>query len=129
MARFVLAYHYLVAGHPEQAADMLEGVVAQQPDDVVARQILESIRPPAAEPPNPAADLSDHRAEGAEPAAEPPAPETDLVGRWKAASGSDTVELEITADSTFTWKARPKGGPAVELSGTVEDRRQRDQAR
>jgi len=28
-AHFVLAYHYLVAGHPEQAADMLEVVVAR----------------------------------------------------------------------------------------------------
>jgi tetratricopeptide (TPR) repeat protein len=119
-ARFVLAYHYLVAGHPEQAADMLETVVAKQPDDVVARQILESIRPPAAEPPAPAGDLADRKAAEAEPAGEPPAPETDLVGRWKAATGSDTVELEITADSTFTWKARPKDGPVVELSGTVE---------
>jgi tetratricopeptide (TPR) repeat protein len=119
-ARFVLAYHYLVAGHPEQAADMLEVVVAKQPDDVVARQILESIRPPAVEPPTPAGDLADRKADEADRGGEPAAPETDLVGRWKAANGSDTVELEITAESTFTWKATPKEGPAVELSGTIQ---------
>jgi len=119
-ARFVLAYHYLVAGHPEQAADMLEVVAAKQPDDVVARQLLESIRPPAVEPPQPADDLAERTPDRVEPAGEPKAPATDLVGRWKATTGSDTVELEITADSTFTWKAKPKDGPAVELSGTIE---------
>jgi len=119
-ARFVLAYHYLVAGHPEQAADMLEVVAAKQPDDVVARQLLESIRPPAVEPPQPADDRAEPTPDRVEPAGEPAAPATDLVGRWKATTGSDTVELEITADSTFTWKAKPQDGPAVELSGTIE---------
>jgi len=86
----------------------------------VARQLLESIRPPVAEPPLPADDLGGPPARGAGAESRPAAPETDLVGRWKASSGGDTVELEITADSTFTWKASPQGGPAVELSGTVE---------
>lgn len=114
-ARFVLAYHYLVAGHGEEAADELEQVVKLKPADMVAKRLLEAIRPPAAEadPPAPAGDAAQST---------PPAkvPETDLVGRWKAANGKETVELVITADSTFTWKAVNAGRPPVELGGTVE---------
>jgi predicted Zn-dependent protease len=109
-AWFVLAYHYLVGGHDEMAADALRVVVAKQPGDVVAKQLL------AALDPQPAA---------AAPAAEAAAtgPETDLVGAWNAKAGDDTVTLTIKEDSTFTWKASPKGQPAVEISGTIETSR------
>ena len=53
-------------------------------------------------------------------AEKPAAPETDLVGTWKAGSGADAITLEITAESTFTWKAAPSGKPAVDLAGTIE---------
>lgn len=110
-AYFVLAYHYLVAGHPEEAAEALEVVVAHQPGDIVAKRMLESIRPPQAIAP---------AAEPASAETDAPPPETDLVGSWKATSGKDIVELSITADSTFTWKAVSEGRPPVELSGTIE---------
>jgi hypothetical protein len=42
------------------------------------------------------------------------------VGSWKATSGKDVIQLTITADSTFTWKAQPDGKPAVALEGTIE---------
>jgi len=41
------------------------------------------------------------------------------VGTWQAASGKDTVELAITEDSRFTWKAKPAGRAAVEITGEV----------
>lgn len=112
---FVLAYHYLVAGHGDAARKPLEIVVARQPKDEVAKRLLAGLQPPPAEAGTPA--------EPATGGAEPPAatvPETDLVGTWKATSGKDTIVLAITAESTFTWKATPDGRPAVELAGTIE---------
>jgi tetratricopeptide (TPR) repeat protein len=106
-AHFVLAYHYLVGGHNDMAADALRVVVAKKPGDAVAAQLLASVAPPeATPPPTPAAPAS--------------GPETDLVGTWKAVSKDDAVTLLIGADSSFTWKAMPKGSPPVEISGTIQ---------
>lgn len=116
-AHFVLAYHYLVAGHGEAARKPLEVVVAKQPKDEVAKRLLASLQPPPAEAePTPAPGAAPEA--GAAAPAE--TPETDLVGTWKATAGKDTIVLSINADSTFTWKATPDGRPAVELSGTIE---------
>ena len=120
---FVLAYHYLVGGHADMAAEALKVVVAKQPGDLVAKRLLEAITPPE----EPKAEATQP---AGQPAAAPPAeaatpagPETDLVGTWKAVSGKDTVLLTITEDSKFTWKATPAGRPPVELAGTVETAR------
>lgn len=111
-AHFVLAYHYLAGGHNDLAADALRVVVAKQPGDAVAKQLLAALEPPPAE----AADAEST-------AATPTGPETDLVGTWQATAGGDTVTLTIKEDSTFTWKAAPKGKPAVEITGTIETSR------
>jgi tetratricopeptide (TPR) repeat protein len=121
---FVLAYHYLVGGHADMAAEALKVVVAKQPGDLVAKRLLEAITPPE----EPKAEATPSAPAGGQPAATaeaapPSGPETDLVGTWKAVSGKDTVELTITEDSRFTWKATPAGRPPVELSGTVETAR------
>jgi tetratricopeptide (TPR) repeat protein len=114
-AWFVLAYHYLVGGHNDMAAEALRVVVAKQPGDAVAKQLLAAVDPqPAAEAPAPATAPT--------PAADS-GPETDLVGAWKASAGDDAVFLTIKEDSSFTWKAAPKGRDAVELSGTIETAR------
>ena len=54
-ARFVLAYHYLIAGHDQDAATQLKFVVERQPEDQVAKRMLEALSPaePAAEAPAP----------------------------------------------------------------------------
>jgi tetratricopeptide (TPR) repeat protein len=115
---FVLAYHYLVGGHADMASEALKVVVAKQPGDMVAKRLLDAITPPPEEPKAEAEPAAATPA--ADGAATPPAgPETDLVGKWKAVSGTDTVELTITEDSKFTWKATPAGRPAIELSGDV----------
>ena len=116
-AHFVLAYHYLVGGHAEMAAEALKVVVAKQPGDMVAKRLLEALQPPTSA--EAAAPAQAEAAPSPAPAATT-APETDLVGRWKASGGTDAVELTITADSTFTWKSTPQGRPAVELAGTIE---------
>ncbi len=116
---FVLAYHYLVGGHADMAADALRVVVKSQPGDVVAKRLLDAIAPSSeAEPPAPAPVTQP------EPTKAPAAgPETDLVGTWKATSGKDSVELVITDDSRFTWKAAPAGRDPVEITGMIETAR------
>jgi tetratricopeptide (TPR) repeat protein len=118
---FVLAYHYLVGGHVDLAADALRVVVAKQPDDVVAKRLLDAIQPTSGE-----AEGSSSRDDAqtiASDVAMPAGPETDLVGRWTATSGKDSVELVISDDSRFTWKATPAGRPPVEIDGTIETAR------
>jgi tetratricopeptide (TPR) repeat protein len=133
---FVLAYHYLVGGHADLAAEALKVVVAKQPGDVVSKRLLESLEPPAeataeevaaAEATKPAAAPAAKQPAAQKPAAaaapaeaEPAGPETDLVGTWKATEGKNAVTLTIGEDSSFTWKAEPEGKPAVELKGTLD---------
>ncbi|MEI7780858.1 MAG: tetratricopeptide repeat protein [Planctomycetota bacterium] len=113
---FVLAYHYLVGGHADMAAEALKVVVAEQPGDAVAKRLLDAVTPPQEESSAPAGGPP---TEGTSAPAAAAGPETDLVGAWKASSGQDAVLLTITADSKFTWKALPAGRPPVELSGTI----------
>lgn len=119
---FVLAYHYLVGGYPEMAADALRVVVAKQPGDAVAKRLLDAIEPQEEQPGKPAPAPSAEPTQAPADAA-PGGPETDLVGTWTATAGKDSVALVITADSQFTWKAMPAGREAVEISGTVETAR------
>jgi hypothetical protein len=120
-AHFVLAYHYLVGGYADMAAEALKVVVAKQPGDAVAKRLLEAITPPkdstAPAPAGGSANIAP--AAAAQTAAQAAGPETDLVGSWKATSGKDSVLLTITEDSKFTWKAATEGKPPVELSGTI----------
>ena len=118
---FVLAYHYLVGGYSDMAADALRVVVAKQPGDVVAKRLLDSLAPKEEKPPAqpPAAQPEPTTA----PAAAPAGPQTDLVGTWKATAGKDSVDLVITEDSQFTWKATPSGREPVAISGTIETAR------
>jgi tetratricopeptide (TPR) repeat protein len=111
-ADFVLAYHYLVIGQNDAAIDALKQVVKLQPSDATAKRMLASLAPPETKAPPPVTPPA--------PSAETPAgPSTDLVGTWLAKSDGATVELTITDDSKFTWRATPTGKPAVEVKGNV----------
>lgn len=118
---FVLAYHYLVGGHTDLAADALRVVVREQPGDAVAKRLLEAISPttPEAEGSTTAAPADATKPEEDPTSAADPEPETDLVGRWKATAGDDSIELTVNEDFSFTWKATPKGQQSVELTGTI----------
>ncbi|HEX5103592.1 MAG TPA: tetratricopeptide repeat protein [Pirellulaceae bacterium] len=108
-AIFVLAYHYLVIGQNDEAIKALREVVRLQPKDTTAQRMLGSLAPPEEKP-----------AETTPPPAAPEnAPTTDLVGTWRASSGDAVIELTIDDQFNFTWKATPKGKPAVEVKGTV----------
>lgn len=126
-SHFVLAYHYLVTGSKEAAIKALDVVVNNQPKDVTAKRMLEALAPAkvaVSVPPEAsksAALVPPAAAKAAEsaPAADANAPETDLVGTWVAQTGNSKIELAITEDSVFTWKAGGKDQPPVELKGTL----------
>lgn len=128
-ARFVLAYHYLVAGYRDAAVKQLTVVTQLEPDDQVARRMLDAMTPPAGQQaeaaPTAAGDTTADTDTAAVPpgAAAPPAaagPTTDLVGAWRAAArNGDIFELSVDAANHFTWKATPKGQATMTVSGTL----------
>jgi hypothetical protein len=130
---FVLAYHYMTAGHADAAARQLDRVTQLVSNDKVAADLLRMLRPPAnAAPgaatgpgpvPQPPSDSTATPGPEANPnaASVPSGPPVDpnmLIGSWKA-SREDGSQFELTLgkDQTFTWKfSPPKQQPKV-LSG------------
>lgn len=111
-ANFVLAYHYLVTGSKDAAINALRVVVKNQPKDITAKRMLDAMAPPdepvVASPTNAPAALA-----GTD------ALQTDLVGTWMAQSRDTKIELSITEDSKFTWKAGSKDQAPVVLTGQL----------
>jgi tetratricopeptide (TPR) repeat protein len=93
---FVLAYFYLTQGHLDVAATQLKKVVALQPGDKLAPQLLRQLTQPAApEQPQPAAESA---AAGS------------IAGNWTASPSQDNkITLVIGQDGMFTWKVNTKG--------------------
>jgi hypothetical protein len=135
-AHFVLAYHYIVAGYNEEAAELLKIVVQLQPKDLVAKRILESLVPPeqsssesdstnvpspptARVQPAPAEPKTPVQPKNGEAKTGEPAPTTDLVGQWKATEGKGAISLNIDEDYKFAWKATNEGSPSVDLDGNL----------
>jgi tetratricopeptide (TPR) repeat protein len=123
-AHFVLAYHYMVAGHADAAVRQLQQVVAQQPEDQVAQRILDALSQGADDPsespeplPPPATDASE--SSSAEPSSDTDAeePYTDLVGKWVAVRNEDRFGLVIDENGAFTWAAIAKGQERITLTG------------
>lgn len=111
-AYFVLAYHYLVTGSKDGAVNALKVVVKNQPKDVTAQRMLDAMSPPS-EPATASPTATPSNPAGAD------APQTDLVGTWVAQSQDTKIELSITEDSKFTWKAGAKDQTPVVLSGLL----------
>jgi hypothetical protein len=117
-ARFLLAYHFLLAGQNQQAETELAAVVELEPRDQLSAQLLAGLRAKAP------AELPDGEAAPELPAAEAPVENTpqvaaaDLVGEWKAsrADGSQ-FELSLSDDSKFHWHFSQQE-KAQEFSGT-----------
>lgn len=113
-ARFVLGYHYLVAGHQDAARKQFARVVDLQPKDRVAVQLLGGLQKPedsqAVRPPEPRED--ENRVRDGE--------ETELVGHWTARRGEDMpFDLQLSEDGNFTWTAGA-GGDASKIEGKYE---------
>ncbi len=107
-SHFVLAYQYLVIDAKDAAVGALQVVVKNQPKDSTAKRMLDALSPamPASTPaPGP-------------PAGDAPA--TDLVGNWRAKAAGTTIDLAISEDSQFEWKAAQPGKPPIELKGQLK---------
>lgn len=114
-ARFVLAYHYITAGHTEPAIRQLQQVVKLQPSDKLSATLLANLS--AGSDPQIAAGKAGTTPGGPKviepgkplaPANDEPAP-TDIdaakiVGNWTARrSDGTTFRLNLTDDGMFTW--------------------------
>ncbi len=110
-AHFVLAYHYLTAGHDDAAVKELQQVVKLQPNDQLSAQLLKQYSgqaaggAPSAETPPPSAP--------AQPTVTGSSPkEEDLVGTWQASpSQSQTITLKLEKTGQFSWTVDDKGTP------------------
>jgi tetratricopeptide (TPR) repeat protein len=138
-SRFVLAYHYMSAGHTDAARRQLQQVVQLVSNDRVATDLLNMLaqrnqgptaspgtspgtvptpRPPAEAGPGPrpeSAAPAEAEAKAIDPAA--------VVGTWHASrEDGSKFDLKIGNDSTFNWKFSPPKGQANEFSGkyTIE---------
>ncbi len=92
--RFLLGYHYLLAGHNDQAAAQFEQVVELQPKDQLAAQLLKGLTT-RGDVPQPG------------PPAEPakPVDAASVVGSWKSSRpDGSTFEMSLGADNKFSWK-------------------------
>ena len=119
-AAFLLAYHYLTAGHTDAAIKQFEAVVKLLPDDQLAPQLLSLLKantgngaggeaPPAINPDS-----------GDTPPADdaPPVDKSTLIGSWKAARGKSTaIQLKLNDNDTFVWTAT-QGGKSTPIEGT-----------
>lgn len=115
---FLLAYHYMVTGHPDAASRQLTRVVKASPNDRLAADLLKmndanstaANQPADATPPAPT-----------QPAAAPKSidPAT-LVGTWHASrEDGSKFDLQLAEDKTFTWKVNQDGREQT-LKGTYD---------
>jgi tetratricopeptide (TPR) repeat protein len=133
-ARFVLAYHYITAGHADAAAQQLTQVTQLVSGDKVAADLLRMLQPkavaqgspggpsPSPMPPAESARTTPGPNAASTPDVKPVDPKT-LVGTWKASrSDGSSFDLTLNDDQTFTWKFTAPKQPASELTGkyTVE---------
>jgi tetratricopeptide (TPR) repeat protein len=118
-ARFVLAYFYLTQGHTDAALGQLKRVLALQPKDTVAAQLIKRLDPSAAS----------GGAASSQPSTPPPGPalvpgtatapagsvkQGRLEGSWTAQPDPDTtITLSLRDAGQFTWKVAHKGQDRV----------------
>jgi tetratricopeptide (TPR) repeat protein len=109
--RFVLAYHYLVAGHKDAAVTRLKELLALEPGDRVAGRLLASLTgiPPAS--PEPARTAPDGDGAAGRP------PSADLAGRWRGEHDGSTFDLSLDDRGRFLWRAARQGKATATVSG------------
>jgi tetratricopeptide (TPR) repeat protein len=119
-SHFLLAYHYMTCGHPDDAVRKLQVVVQLMPNDRVASDILKMIGSPLPTQPDGATTpLAPSPAEVAARPAVPPVAAASLVGTWTAArADGSTFDLNLTNAATFTWSFAQKNQPVQAFGGT-----------
>jgi hypothetical protein len=107
-SRFLLAYHYMVGGHPDAAARQLTQVVKLQPNDRVAADVLKLVSQPPAGSPSEAAAQPTPQPPNDTPPPSPRGSSIDpatLVGTWQATRDDGSqFGLTLTNEGTFNWK-------------------------
>jgi tetratricopeptide (TPR) repeat protein len=116
--RFLLAYHYLAEGYPDAAARILRRVVDLEPNDRVAKSLLQMVTQP------------DHSAAEQAPLPTPDAPATDetpistidptqVIGTWMAIRDDGAkFSLKLADDKKFTWTFAAKNVTSRSFEGT-----------
>ncbi|HEV3006931.1 MAG TPA: hypothetical protein VGX78_20840 [Pirellulales bacterium] len=97
--RFLLAYHYLLGEHNEQAAAVLEEVVRLEPADQLAAQLLKGLTTP-----------SEKRSTANLPAeSDEPVEASNIIGHWNASRpDGSSFDLDLTTDHKFSWKFKQR---------------------
>lgn len=117
-ARFVLAYHKLVAGQTKEASELLTEVTRMEPDDQVARQLLLDLDRDEVESDATTTPLKEPLVLGV-PDAEELVEErsTDLAGRWIASQTEASIELVLSEEGNFTWSTTQEEQPPRVIRG------------
>ena len=111
---FVLAYQYMTAAHPEEAAQQYQDVLHLVPTDSVSRQMLgvEQHRRPARPGPSGDGSAGERGGPGGQPA--------EMLGRSTTPSPADgNVDLSLGNDGRFVWKFS-QAGNAQTFAGKFE---------
>ena len=122
--RFVLAYHYMVMDHVDNARQTFEAVARLQPNDQLAGQFAKLLSSSSQAPTAAATEAGS--ASQTTGISEPSSPPAALVGAWKAKPMPNlTIELSLRRDGQFTWDVSAKGhtdsiaGDAVYRDGSL----------
>jgi tetratricopeptide (TPR) repeat protein len=113
-ARFVLAYHYLVCGHKDQASEQLARIQQAVPNDGVTAQLLTMLGKSATPPAAPVVAESNAKIDVSQ-----------LLGTWTSSrDGKAQFELTLEKDKDFTWtyqegKVKQKLSGAYAVDGSV----------
>ncbi len=118
-SRFVLAYHYITAGHNDAAVRQLKKVTELQPSDQLSAQLLKLV---GGEPEKETTEQPPSAADPAATPAEPPTiPDIDeklIVGKWTAKrDDGSTFVLDLASDEKFTWDYSHGDKKGQEFSG------------
>jgi tetratricopeptide (TPR) repeat protein len=109
---FLLGYHYLTSGYPDQAVSEFRRAHEQRPNDSVAAALVATLSPRDAQP----AQVP----QGGTPKA---VPSDSIVGTWTApGKGKASYSLSLRKDGSFTW-GFTKDARKQEVTGvhTLED--------
>jgi hypothetical protein len=103
---FLLGYHYLTCGYPDEALDEFREAAKLQPKDGVSAALVATLSP------------RDAKTTDASPGTAPkPVPQDNVVGAWNAAGkGQEKFAMNLGKDGTFTWSFS-RGSKKEEVKG------------
>ncbi|MAT13726.1 MAG: hypothetical protein CMJ46_00465 [Planctomyces sp.] len=106
---FLLGYHYLTAGHQDEALTCWQKVVSLNPDDKLAAQFVQMY--------SPAPDSSSTAPTSPPENMEQPAyPLDQLEGTWTTSNDNGEYTLKLNTDDSFNW-TYSKDGQSQDSSG------------